>query len=171
MKKILFFAAAVMMFAACQKAEQTTLDSAAGEEMGYVIKYEIPKPFTEEQLSAIVNVLEPVPTTKSSVFTINTESALEAFGTQGRLLVVYFWASWCGPCKLYSPIFHSVAESYSDKKCLFGKVDVDSAKELAVSCRITTVPTTLFIKDMTVVAMLTGACSKDLLKTTIDEYI
>lgn len=72
---------------------------------------------------------------------------------------------------MYTPIFNEVAAGYTAEKCLFGKVDYDTAGDLAISYGIKSLPTTIFIKDMSEVARLTGACSKTLLVTAIEEYL
>ncbi|NSW46343.1 MAG: thioredoxin [Bacteroidales bacterium] len=76
-----------------------------------------------------------------------------------KLVVVDFWAEWCGPCRLIAPIIHELAEEYADK-VVFGKVDVDSNNSLAGQFGIRNIPTVLFIKGGKVVDKQVGAVPK-----------
>ena len=72
--------------------------------------------------------------------------------------VVDFWAVWCGPCKMISPIIEELSKEYSQIKV--GKVDVDSNPEISIKYSIRSIPTVLFLKDGEVVDKHIGAASK-----------
>lgn len=74
-------------------------------------------------------------------------------------LVVDFWATWCGPCRMVSPIISELAEKY-DGKIVVGKCDVEEADDLAAEFGIRNIPTILFFKNGEVVDKLVGAVSK-----------
>lgn len=79
---------------------------------------------------------------------------------QGNLpLVVDFWATWCGPCRMVAPIISELAEKY-DGKVVVGKCDVEDNDELAAEFGIRNIPTILFFKNGDVVGKLVGALSK-----------
>lgn len=61
-----------------------------------------------------------------------------------RPVVIDFYATWCGPCKTYKPIFDKVAKDYM-KKATFIRVDVDQFPDLAVQYRISSIPTTIIL--------------------------
>ncbi|MBQ9370231.1 MAG: thioredoxin [Clostridia bacterium] len=63
-----------------------------------------------------------------------------------RVAVLDFWATWCGPCRMMSPIVEALAEKYQGKVA-FGSVNVDEEEELAIAYRISAIPTLLFFKD------------------------
>ena len=63
-----------------------------------------------------------------------------------RVAVVDFWATWCGPCRMMSPIVEALAEKYQGRVA-FGSVNVDEEEELAIAYRISAIPTLLFFKD------------------------
>ncbi|MBP3248112.1 MAG: thioredoxin [Prevotella sp.] len=74
-------------------------------------------------------------------------------------LVVDFWATWCGPCRLVAPIIEELAAQY-DGKIVVGKCDVEDNEDLAAEFGIRNIPTILFFKNGEVVDKLIGAQSK-----------
>jgi len=74
-------------------------------------------------------------------------------------LVVDFWATWCGPCRMIAPIVAELAEEY-DGRIAVGKCDVEENDELAEEFGIRNIPTILFFKNGEVVDKLVGAVSK-----------
>ena len=74
-------------------------------------------------------------------------------------LVVDFWATWCGPCRMVAPIIEELAKQY-DGKIVVGKCDVEDNEELAAEYGIRNIPTILFIKNGEVVDKIVGAQSK-----------
>ena len=71
-------------------------------------------------------------------------------------LVVDFWATWCGPCRLIAPVIAKLAEKY-DGKIVVGKCDVEDNEDLASEFGIRNIPTILFFKGGQVVDKLVGA--------------
>ena len=74
-------------------------------------------------------------------------------------LVIDFWATWCGPCRMIGPIISQLAEEY-DGKVNVGKCDVEECEDIALELGIRNVPTVLFFKDGEVVDKLVGAANK-----------
>ena len=74
-------------------------------------------------------------------------------------LVVDFWATWCGPCRMVAPIIEELAAQY-DGKIVVGKCDVEDNEDLAAEFGIRNIPTILFFKNGEVVYKLIGAQSK-----------
>ena len=74
-------------------------------------------------------------------------------------LVVDFWATWCGPCRMVAPIIEELAAQY-EGKIVVGKCDVEDNEDLAAEFGIRNIPTILFFKNGEVVDKLIGAQSK-----------
>lgn len=75
----------------------------------------------------------------------NKDSFDKALG-EGKLMMVDFWASWCGPCKMLAPVIDSLDSQYQGK-ALVGKVNVDEEQELAIRYGVMSIPTVIFFKD------------------------
>ena len=75
----------------------------------------------------------------------NKDSFDKALG-EGKLMMVDFWADWCGPCKMLGPVIDQLAAQY-DGKAVVGKVNVDEQAELAIRYGVMNIPTVIFFKD------------------------
>lgn len=76
-----------------------------------------------------------------------------------KLVIVDFWATWCGPCRMLSPILDQVEEEMQDQITVV-KVNVDDADEIAAQYRIMSIPTLLFVKNGQIVDKTVGAMPK-----------
>ncbi len=92
----------------------------------------------------------------------------EIEGAEG-LAMVDFWAEWCGPCRMVSPIVEELAEEYSDRVKV-GKVDVDENQKIAQRFNIRSIPSILFFKDGEHVDTVVGAVPKAQLEQKIEEH-
>ena len=89
---------------------------------------------------------------------------------QAPAAVLDFWATWCGPCRMLSPVVEKLSEEYAGK-VEFGSINVDEEESLAVSYGISVIPTLLFMKNGNVVNKTVGVRSADELKSIIEELI
>ncbi len=83
---------------------------------------------------------------------------------------VDFWAEWCGPCRMVSPVVEELANDY-DGKVKFVKVNVDEANEIASKYNIFSIPTLAIFKNGKLVNQQVGAASKDSYKNMIEKTL
>ena len=84
-----------------------------------------------------------------------------------KLVMVDFWASWCGPCQVVAPVVEELATEYSGKVKIM-KLNTDENPEIAGKYRIMGIPTLMFFKGGKIADQIVGAASKSQLKTKID---
>ena len=87
-----------------------------------------------------------------------------------KYVLVDFWAAWCGPCRMVSPVIDQIAEEY-DGKIVVGKVNVDTEGELAAEYAVVSIPTVVLFKDGKPVEKLVGAHSADDYADMIDKVL
>ena len=85
---------------------------------------------------------------------LTTENFTDTVG-DGGIVLVDFWASWCGPCRIFAPVFEDAAERHPD--IVFGKVDTEAQIELAQAFGISSIPTLMAIRDGVVLYAQPGA--------------
>ena len=96
---------------------------------------------------------------------VKTRAELDEAVRTGKVLVD-FWATWCGPCRMISPILDELEEEMADQITVI-KVNVDDADDIAAQFRIMNIPTLLFIKNGQVVDKTVGAMPKNVLADRI----
>ncbi|ABM41579.1 MULTISPECIES: thioredoxin [Pseudomonadota] len=90
---------------------------------------------------------------------LNNDNFDTTLGQVPGVYAVRFWAEWCGPCRVMSPIFKDVARDMQDR-AHFGEVDIDQAPELAGRFGVQSIPTVVLFKDGQVIDRMTGAAPK-----------
>lgn len=101
---------------------------------------------------------------------INESSFREEITNTDKLVLVDFFATWCGPCKMLAPVVSEIAEEYKEKLEVY-KVNIDENQELALKYDIMSIPTLMFFKNGEVVNTSVGFRSKSELKDTINNLV
>jgi len=85
------------------------------------------------------------------------------------IVLVDFWASWCGPCRQFGPVFERASEQHPE--IVFGKVDTEAERQLASAARITSIPTLMAFKDGQLVFSQPGALPAPALEQLIEAVV
>ena len=97
---------------------------------------------------------------------VNNETFTSEVLEQTKLVLVDFWAEWCGPCKQIAPTLEELAEKYSENLAVC-KVDVDANRELALQYNVRSIPSLMIFKNGEMVDSLIGAVSLEELEDLV----
>jgi thioredoxin 1 len=87
-----------------------------------------------------------------------------------QLVLVDFWATWCGPCKMVAPVLEQIADEHKDKITV-AKLDIDANPSLQRDYQVMSIPTLLLFKDGQPVKQIVGAKPKAALESDLSEYL
>jgi thioredoxin 1 len=88
--------------------------------------------------------------------------------TAHKVILVDFWAEWCRPCKMFSPILDEISKEYS---IWIGKINIDDNKEKAAEYNIVSLPTTIVFENGKEVKRILGAKAKHMMLKELDQWI
>ncbi len=95
-------------------------------------------------------------------------SNFETLANGDKLVIIDFWAQWCGPCKALSPVVEELAQEY-ENEVIIGKCDVDENSDLAAQFGVMNIPMLVFLKNGEMADALVGLVSKDKIVKKIEE--
>lgn len=98
---------------------------------------------------------------------VATNNNFEELLQDSKLVIVDFWATWCGPCRMITPILDELEEEMADKIAVV-KVNVDDCQDIATRFRIMSIPTLMFFRDGQLVDKSVGAMPKPQLQAKIN---
>jgi len=96
-----------------------------------------------------------------------TKDNFEKVITESPMVIVDFWAPWCGPCRGFAPIYEQAAESHAD--VVFGKINTDQEQELAGAFNIRSIPTLMVFREKVVLFQQAGALPASALEQVITQ--
>lgn len=94
-----------------------------------------------------------------------TAETFEATIKKNDIVIVDFWAEWCGPCKSFAPIYEEVSTKHDD--IVFGKIDTEAEQELAAHFQIRSIPTLMVFRDQVVLYSQAGMLNNSQLEDLI----
>ena len=103
-----------------------------------------------------------------AVMNLNKEN-FQTIVEANEIVILDFWAEWCGPCKRFAPIFEKVAEKYPN--VVFGKIDTEAEQELAAHFRIQSIPTIMVVKESQIIFSQPGALNEEILEKVVEKAI
>ena len=104
------------------------------------------------------------------VYSINDSVFAREVKNASGVVVVDFWAPWCGPCKMLGPIIDELSTEYAGK-AKFTKINVDDSPVTANEFRIASIPTVMVFKNGVVVENLVGFRPKEVFKQVLQKYV
>ncbi len=99
-----------------------------------------------------------------------TDSSAAELMASDQLIVIDFWATWCGPCQRLSPIIEELAVEY-ENRAIIGKYNVDEGEDLVATYGIRNIPVLLFIKKGEAVHKITGGATKKQIQESIEKFL
>ena len=95
-----------------------------------------------------------------------TQDNLESTIRDNDIVLIDFWADWCGPCKSFAPVYEKVAEDHPD--IVFGKVDIQQQEQVAQMFGIRSIPTLAIFREQQLIMLEAGAMAEGTLEQAID---
>ena len=96
-----------------------------------------------------------------------TSETFEETVSGNDMVLIDFWASWCGPCRSFAPVYDKVSEQFPD--VVFAKVDTEAEQQLAASFNIMSIPTLMIVREQVVIFSQAGALPENALVDLVEK--
>ncbi|AOZ72097.1 thioredoxin [Boudabousia tangfeifanii] len=96
-----------------------------------------------------------------------TKDNIDETLSKNDIVLLDFWAAWCGPCRQFGPIFEAASEAHSE--AVFGKVDTDAQQELAAAAQISSIPTIMIFREGIPVFRQSGVLNQSALEDVLGQ--
>lgn len=96
-----------------------------------------------------------------------TKQNIQTTIEKNQLVIIDFWAAWCGPCRRFAPVFEAVSVKFPD--VVFAKVDTEAEQELAAKFEIRSIPTLAVVKEGDIIFIQPGAMPEDVLEEVVQK--
>ena len=107
---------------------------------------------------------------ESNIVTLNVNNFAQITASEGKLVIVDYWAPWCMPCRMIAPILSRLAGEYAEQ-IIVGKMNIDEQQEFAAARGITSIPTLHIYKDGSLKDEVIGLRQYGDYKALVDKYI
>jgi len=174
MFRIAFMTLAAALFVSCQNAEESgstdTKEPVTKTETTTTTKTTPNTKKETKKETAKTETPAPVKKTSKEPLVITDANFDELVAKSDKVVLIDFWAVWCGPCKRVAPIIRELAGEY-EGKAVIAKLDVDKSKAVAAKYKIESIPTILIFKGGQPVEGLVGAHPKENIKAKLDKAL
>ena len=106
-----------------------------------------------------------------TILEVNDENFTAEVEKADDLVMVDFWATWCGPCRLVAPVVEELAQEYAGRGLRVAKLDVDSSPSTSARFGIRSIPSLLFFKNGEVVDRIIGAVPKEHVEEKVKAHL
>lgn len=107
----------------------------------------------------------------SNIMELNQDNFSDFINIKDTLCIVDFWAPWCGPCRMFSPVLKAASEKYADNSVLFGRVNVDENMQIALQYNVNVIPKLIIFKNGQIISFSQGVMDLNGLEKLIDELL
>jgi thioredoxin 1 len=169
MKKTAVYFLTFIIFIACQDNKNVETNNGSTPVREKIIREE-PSQDTSSTLTTEAKKTDKNETVIDKPLNVSENDFSNTVLKSDKIVLVDFWAQWCGPCKMIAPALKEIAKEYAGK-AIVAKVDLDKNQNIASNYKIVNIPTLLFFQNGQIVDVAVGAYPKDFYKSKLDQIL